>query len=103
MTFSGFFQSSVLSAGKNIDMSFDVSFMSSLTNLPRAFKPQTCRPVTRCTGVSVNEQHVSPRTLSGYWVMSGFLALWPCSAALGPSVKAIATAVKDIGRAAAKI
>lgn len=35
--------------------------------------------------------------------MSGFLALWPCSVALGPSVKAIATAVKDIGRAAAKI
>lgn len=30
-------------------MSFDVSFITSLINLPCAFKPQTCRPVTRCT------------------------------------------------------
>lgn len=30
-------------------MSFDVSFRTSLINLPCAFKPQTCRPVTQCT------------------------------------------------------
>lgn len=29
-------------------MSFDVSFITSLINLPCAFKPQPCRPVTQC-------------------------------------------------------
>ena len=77
--------------------------MSSPTNLPRAFKPQTCRPVTlvhwRDRKWAARIPADPLRILGNVWIPC-IVAMQRCAR---PSVKAIVTAVKDIGRAAAKI